>query len=211
MGRARLAGCYPDAKDDLSRYLQHGRDGVLWKRDGLGEHDIRRPLTPTGTNLLGLVKHLASNESGYFGKVFERPFPEGLTRLDPDAGPDADRWATAEESRAEITDLYRRTWAHSDATIAALPLAGPGAVVVAADQIRHPAADPGPRRNGDPPPRRARRYRPSAGRRPNRAAGRPVQPAGARRRPVGVAPQPGPCCCGPVQVTAVEVSRTRLL
>ncbi len=127
-GSCQAGRVLPDAKDDLSRYLQQGRDGVLWKLDGLGEHDIRRPLTPTGTNLLGLVNHLASNESGYFGKVFERPFPEGLTRLDPDAEPDADMWATAEESRTEITDLYRRTWAHSDATIAARPLDSPGRV-----------------------------------------------------------------------------------
>jgi hypothetical protein len=31
-------------------------------------------------------------------------------------------WATAEESREQITGLYRRAWAHSDATIGALAL-----------------------------------------------------------------------------------------
>jgi len=53
---------------------------VLWKLDGLGERDVRRPLTPTGTNLLGLVKHLAGVESDYFGEVWGRPFPEPLRR-----------------------------------------------------------------------------------------------------------------------------------
>ncbi len=47
----------PDPKDDLHRYLQSAREALLWKLDGLSEYDVRRPLVPTGTNLLGLVKH----------------------------------------------------------------------------------------------------------------------------------------------------------
>jgi len=53
-----------DEKADLHRYLQAAREAVLWKLDGLSEYDIRRPMVPTGTNLLGLVKHLASAEIG---------------------------------------------------------------------------------------------------------------------------------------------------
>ncbi len=53
-----------DPKADLHHYLQAGREALLWKLDGLSEYDIRRPLTPTGTNLLGLVKHVASMELG---------------------------------------------------------------------------------------------------------------------------------------------------
>ena len=60
----------PDPKADLLAYLQAGREALLWKLDGLSEYDIRRPLTPTGTNLLGLVKHVASVELGYFGETF---------------------------------------------------------------------------------------------------------------------------------------------
>ena len=55
------------AKADLQRYLQAARDALLWKLEGLSEYDVRRPMTPTGTNLLGLVKHLAYVEMGYFG------------------------------------------------------------------------------------------------------------------------------------------------
>ena len=55
---------YAGAKAHLHRYLQSGRDALVWKLDGLSEYDVRRPLTPTGTNLLGLVKHLASVEIG---------------------------------------------------------------------------------------------------------------------------------------------------
>jgi hypothetical protein len=112
----------PDPKADLKRYLQVGRDALLWKLDGLSEYDVRRPLVPTGTNLLGLVKHVASVEAGYFGECFDRPFPEPLPWLDDDSESNADMWATADESRDQITGLYRRVWAHSDATIDALPL-----------------------------------------------------------------------------------------
>jgi Protein of unknown function (DUF664) len=119
-----------DPKATLVRYLQRGRDAMLWKLDGLGEYGIRRPMTPTGTNLLGLVKHLAGVEAGYFGEVFGRPFPEPLpwNPDDPDADPTIDAWATAQESREFITGLYRRVWAHADATISALPLDAPGHV-----------------------------------------------------------------------------------
>jgi uncharacterized damage-inducible protein DinB len=111
-----------DQKADLHRYLKTGREALVWKLEGLSEYDSRRPLTPTGTNLLGLIKHLASVESGYFGDVFGRPFGESLPWNDADAAPNADMWATADESREQITGLYRRAWAHSDATIGTLSL-----------------------------------------------------------------------------------------
>ncbi len=62
-----------DLEGDLYSYLRGVRETLVWKRDGLGEYDIRRPLTPTGTNLLGLVKHSAVTEVRYFGEVFGRP------------------------------------------------------------------------------------------------------------------------------------------
>ena len=117
-----------DPKGDLLGYLRHGRAAVVWKLDGLSEHDVRRPMTPTGTNLLGLVKHLATVESGYFGAVFARPFPEALAWMSEGAGANDDMWATADESRVDIVELYWRVWAHSDATIAALALDAQGQV-----------------------------------------------------------------------------------
>jgi uncharacterized damage-inducible protein DinB len=111
-----------EPKADLKRYLQAARDALLWKLEGLSEYDVRRPLTPTGTNLLGLVKHVASVELGYFGETFGRPFAEPLPWFADDHEPNADMWAAADESREQIVALYRRAWAHSDATIDALPL-----------------------------------------------------------------------------------------
>jgi uncharacterized damage-inducible protein DinB len=112
----------PDPKTDLHRYLQAAREALLWKLEGLSEYDIRRPMVPTGTNLLGLVKHLASVEFGYFGNTFSRPSGEPLPWFEADAEPNADMWATPDESREEIVALYHRAWVHSDATIDALAL-----------------------------------------------------------------------------------------
>jgi Protein of unknown function (DUF664) len=128
----------PDPKADLHRYLQRGREAVLWKLDGLSEYDIRRPMVPTGTNLLGLVKHLASVELGYFGEVFGRPSGEPLPWFDEGAEPNADMWATADQSREEIVGLYHRAWAHSDATIAALALDATGHVPWWPEERREP-------------------------------------------------------------------------
>jgi uncharacterized damage-inducible protein DinB len=117
-----------DPKADLHRYLREGRDALLWKLDGLSEYDARRPLVPTGTNLLGLVKHVASVAAGYFGDTFGRPFGEPLPWLADDAEANADMWATAEESREDVVGLYQRAWAHADATIDALALDAVGHV-----------------------------------------------------------------------------------
>ncbi|MEU5321657.1 DinB family protein [Streptomyces sp. NPDC021056] len=111
-----------DPKDVLRFYLQSARDALLWKLDGLSEYSVRRPLTPTGTNLLGLVKHAAGVELGYLGDTFGRPSGERLPWLDTAAESNGDMWATADESREDIVGLYRRAWAHADATLDALAL-----------------------------------------------------------------------------------------
>lgn len=113
-------------KADLHRYLQQARDAMLWKLDGLTEYDIRRPLVPTGTNLLGLIKHLAGVEFVYFGTTFGRPSRDELPWSEDD--PQSDMFAAADESHDQITGLYKKAWAHSDATIDALPLDAIGRV-----------------------------------------------------------------------------------
>ena len=109
-----------DPKADLRRYLQDARDALLWKLEGLSEYDIRRPLVATGTNLLGLVKHQAGVEMGYFGDTFGRPCPDQLPW--DESYPNSDMFAAPGESREFITGLYRRAWVHADETIELLPL-----------------------------------------------------------------------------------------
>jgi uncharacterized damage-inducible protein DinB len=114
-----------EQKQALRRYLQEARDALLWKLEGLSDYDIRRPVTPTGTNLLGLVKHCAAGEFVYFGRLPGRPFPDEAD-LDWHEGDETElnghMYATEAESRERVTDFYRRACAHSDATIEEMPL-----------------------------------------------------------------------------------------
>ena len=117
---------------------------LVWKLDGLSEYDMRRPLTPTGTNLLGLVKHNTATHLGYFGQVFargedtspkpwralrrRRSAPSLATVLTGDAEPNAEFWATPDESSHYIVTSCRAAWEVSDATISELPLDAIGRV-----------------------------------------------------------------------------------
>jgi hypothetical protein len=116
------------AKTHLHDHLRWVREALVWKLDGLSEYQIRRPLTPTGTNLLGLIKHNAISDARYFGEVFDRPFPEPLPRWDDWGAWGTDHWATEHETRAQVLDLYRRVWSHADATIEDLDLTARGYV-----------------------------------------------------------------------------------
>jgi hypothetical protein len=114
---------------DLNRYLQESRDAVLSSLDGLGEYDVRRPLVPSGTNLLGLVKHLIGIEFGYLGDSVGRPAPVTLPWAeDGSIWENGDLWAKPDETREYLVDLYRRSWQHSDESIARLPLDAPASV-----------------------------------------------------------------------------------
>ena len=122
-----------DQKAALHHYLQEARDALLWKIEGLGERDLRLPRTPTGTNLLGIVRHVANVEIGYFGPTFGRAWPAPQAPLVVgddayDADPQADWWVPAEIAATEVVDFYREVMAFSDATIRDLPLDATGSV-----------------------------------------------------------------------------------
>jgi hypothetical protein len=118
-----------DLKRELHRKLQAGRAVVLSKLEGLSEYDMRRPMTPTGTNLLGLVKHLTGVEYGYLGESFDRPAPETMPWVeDGSIWEGADMWATPDESSEALIGLYQRACAHADRTIEDLELDTAGSV-----------------------------------------------------------------------------------
>jgi hypothetical protein len=126
---AGILNAMSDLKEELHQKLQAGRATLLSKLDGLSEYDRRRPMTPTGTNLLGLVKHLAGLEYGYLGQSFGYPAPESMSWIeDGSIWQGADMWATPDESSEYITGLYRRACAHADSVLAALNLDAPGSV-----------------------------------------------------------------------------------
>ncbi len=120
-----------DPKAVLHHYLQEARDALVWKLDGVDEYDARLPRTPTGNNLLGVVKHCLNVEVGYFGPTFGREFPTADELVPMEAfadDPQADWYAREDETKGGLIDLYRRVWAFADQTIEQLPLDAPGRV-----------------------------------------------------------------------------------
>jgi uncharacterized damage-inducible protein DinB len=108
-----------DEKDILRYGLDRHRDAALWKLEGLDDEQLRRPMTPSGTNLLGLVKHLAAVEYGWFCEAFGREV-EPLPFTDDD--PEADMRVTPDESTADVLAFYGRARAAADKVIEELPL-----------------------------------------------------------------------------------------
>ncbi|HXS62011.1 MAG TPA: DinB family protein [Streptosporangiaceae bacterium] len=127
-----------DLKSELHANLQASRTALLSKLESLSEYDQRRPMTPTGTNLLGLVKHLAGLEYGYLGEAFGYPAAETMSWIeDGSIWQGADMWAKPDESSEYITGLYRRACAHADSVIEALDLDAPGKVAHWPEGRRH--------------------------------------------------------------------------
>lgn len=117
-----------DEKALLHAHLRLNRDALLWKLEGLDEADRRRPLTPTGTNLIGLVKHLSGVEAAYFCDAFGRDRPRHAWEDDEAValGEFSDMYAKPSETTEEIVAGYRRATAAADAAIADLDLDATG-------------------------------------------------------------------------------------
>jgi uncharacterized damage-inducible protein DinB len=120
---------HPSQDELLLRYLQRERENLVGTLDGLSDYDVRRPMTPSGTSLLGLVKHVATVEIGYLGECVARSWPEPIPWDNEEAyGAGADMYAAADESREMLLDLYHRSWTHGDESVRSLGLDAPAAV-----------------------------------------------------------------------------------
>src|ERR1700682_844937 len=101
-------------KGSLYGSLDRHRGAILWKLEGLSDRDLRRPMTPSGTNLLGLVKHLGAVEYGWVCETFGReieplPFNENAENAAMRVEP--------HESTADILAFYGRARAAADKAI----------------------------------------------------------------------------------------------
>jgi len=113
-----------DEKPSLLAALDRHRDVVEWKIEGLDEERLRRSMTSSGTNLLGLVKHLGGVELGWFCSTFGRE--TGPLPFDLDAEPSSDLRAEPHESAREVLEFYQRARVAADKTIAELELVDVG-------------------------------------------------------------------------------------
>jgi uncharacterized damage-inducible protein DinB len=139
-------------KSLLRAQLNAARDALIWKVEGLDEAQRRRPMTPTGTNLVGLVKHMTWIEGWYLCEFFgrKRPHLEWEWELDAEWGHHSHMYAKPEETTAELIDAYRATTAAADQAIDELELDAMGQhwsgepvsfrsmlVTVLVDTVRH--------------------------------------------------------------------------
>jgi uncharacterized damage-inducible protein DinB len=108
-----------EEKASLLASLERHRDVVLWKLEGLDDDQLRSPMTPSGTNMLGLVKHLASVEYVWFCETFGRRTE--VPAFDPD-DPDADLRVEPFEATSDILAYYARARAEANRSIDELPL-----------------------------------------------------------------------------------------
>ena len=130
-GTPSVSATASDVKSELVGRLDRLNHSVLHKLAGLSEYDLRRPMTPTATNLLGLTFHLAAQLAEYFGETFGRPFPreeEFYYRTDVDADQQDDIWVRPDATSDWVVGLYRAAWAHAQETFAALDVDAPGQI-----------------------------------------------------------------------------------
>ena len=106
-------------KETLHSSLQQHRELMLWKLEGLDDDALRRSPVPSGTTLLGLVKHLGAVEFGWFCLTFGRE-TEPLPFDDDDEN--ADLRIEPGETTADIVAFYRRAWVTADQVISELDL-----------------------------------------------------------------------------------------
>ncbi|MFH9350744.1 DinB family protein [Kitasatospora sp. NPDC017646] len=111
-------------KESLHAALDRHRDAVLWKVQGLDDERLRRPMTPSGTNLLGLVKHLGGAELGWFRETFG--LETGPLPFDVDADDGSDLRIEPHESTADVLAFYARARAAADEAINQLELDSQG-------------------------------------------------------------------------------------
>jgi hypothetical protein len=119
-----------DLKARLHDSLRGARATTLSKYEGLTEYDLRRPLTPTGSNLLGILRHLGGIEHAYLCEAFDRalPPPPMPADWDEELWHNGDMWVRPTESSAGVLDWYRAACERADETIQMLDFDSPGEV-----------------------------------------------------------------------------------
>lgn len=90
-------------------FLTFARHSVIKKLDGLDDEQVRRVLVPTGTSLLGLVRHSTDGERYWFGYH--------LTGLGSEPNWDEGMSVTAGVTIDEVVADYLQAIAASDLTI----------------------------------------------------------------------------------------------
>lgn len=103
----------------LLGFLDFQRATLEWKCRGLSDAQLQARLEPTSMTLGGLLKHLAYVEDNWFVEtVAGRPSPAPWADVDWRADNDWDWHSAAQESGAELRDLWSARVENSRAVVA---------------------------------------------------------------------------------------------
>jgi len=111
MGGSTIYDLGRSEREVLLYYLNKMRAAVVRTSEGLTDEQQRAPGVPSGTNLLGLVKHLTGVEEHWFQRVF----------LDEGGDRDDSMDVPVNASREEIVAAYREACARSDEIVRTCP------------------------------------------------------------------------------------------
>ena len=93
----------------LRTSLAVAQNNLIWKLEGLSDDDLRRPMTLTSTNLIGVVKHLTGVTYWYLVGSFGLATDEFVWDWDDEeVWHGGDMWAYPHESPAAILASYRQ-------------------------------------------------------------------------------------------------------
>lgn len=97
--------------DALLFFLNRVRDSIVRTSAGLTDEQLRAAVVPSGTNLLGLIRHLTAMETQWFQDVF----------LGQASGVDASMQVPEGESYADVVAAYREACTRSDQIVRDCP------------------------------------------------------------------------------------------
>ncbi|ALV37073.1 MULTISPECIES: DinB family protein [Streptomyces] len=103
-----------DERTMLEGWLEYHRQTLAWKCEGLTDAQLRTAsVEPSTLSLMGLVRHMADVERGWFRRVLadEDAGPIHFTDEDPDGEfhlTEADTWAQAQETWQTEIEAARR-------------------------------------------------------------------------------------------------------
>ncbi len=98
-----------DVKSRLVRRVQRELESMVSKAEGISEYDARRPLVPSGSNILGILQHTSAVVLGYMTECFGQDAGWELPFFAPGAEDGADMWVAVDVPREHVLGLGRHT------------------------------------------------------------------------------------------------------
>ena len=105
----------------LSAFLDRYRETILWKLEGVTTEQASARLVPSASTLLGIVKHLAYVERGWF-PIYFAGGPVNYPWAEDEPDPDIDFRVSVTDTIESVSRLYREEIVRSREIVAGASL-----------------------------------------------------------------------------------------